>query len=610
MSRAKDSRFPVELTSQFTIKETIGAGGFAKVKVARHKLTNEKVAIKIMDKAALRETDDLERVSLEIAALKSLNHQNISRLFMVHETQTTFYLVLEYAVGGELFDYIVARERCKEEEARGFFRQIASAVAFCHSKGIAHRDLKPENLLLDAMSGIKLIDFGLIARPSNIDSDLLSTCCGSAAYAAPELIRGEKYKGQPADMWSLGILLYALLCGFLPFDDDNTQRLYRLIQRGTYEIPPWLSTDSQKLIGQLLKHNPDHRLTMKQLLSHPWLLKGLKTKAIDHGSTLGDLDELNMDVVTELAAFHAVTPNAMVDRIKSWQYDALTCNYELLNRLHAKGKPLRLPKGRADMEPEKAAHLVRSGKKSSLALKTDATGLAEAKPSAGEKSRSLDRSLDPEMQRKMMLMRAIDPKASKGNIAMPISEQIRASSVGTGMNDIGQPLDPRRSKGRPGVLSDDSKLHSDKKNQEVYGSANASLHIAGARDRDTRKGSVRSLFGSIGSLFGSRDNLTTPRKVKALFNVKTTSTKEPDFVLEQLERMLEANQYEVKKKGFLLKAKRLDGSTKKVNMAINFEVCIIDKVDLTGIRLVRVKGETFAYKKETDRLLKQIQHAL
>lgn len=609
MSRSKDPRFPEELTSQFTIKDTIGAGGFAKVKVARHKLTNEKVAIKIMDKAALRETDDLQRVSLEIAALKALNHQNISRLYMVHETETTFYLVLEYAVGGELFDYIVARERCKEEEARGFFRQIVSAVAFCHSKGIAHRDLKPENLLLDSRSGIKLIDFGLIARPKNIDSDLLSTCCGSAAYAAPELIRGEKYKGQPADMWSLGILLYALLCGFLPFDDDNTQRLYRLIQRGTYEIPPWLSTDSQKLIGQLLKHNPDHRLTMKMLLSHPWLLKGVKDKAIDHGSTLGDLDSLNMDVVTELAAFHSVTPDDMADRIRSWEYDALTCNYELLKRLHAKGKPLRLPKDRWAMEPEKAAHLVRSGKKSSLALKTDASGLAGAMAQTTLAAKDKGRSMDPEMQRKMLAMRALDPKGSKGNMQVPISDQMRSSSMGGRVNEVGQPLDPSRSKGQR-QASDDTKLHAGKKNQELYGSANASLHVAGSRERDVRKGSVRSLFGSIGSLFGSRDNLTTPRKVKALFNVKTTSTKEPEFVLEQLEEMLAANQYEVKKKGFLLKAKRLDPSTKKYNMGINFEVCIIDKVDLTGIRLVRVKGDTFAYKKETDRLLKQIQHAL
>ena len=401
----------------------------------------------------------------------------------VHETETTFYLVLEYAVGGELFDYIVARERCKEEEARGFFRQIVSAVAFCHSKGIAHRDLKPENLLLDSRSGIKLIDFGLIARPKNIDSDLLSTCCGSAAYAAPELIRGEKYKGQPADMWSLGILLYALLCGFLPFDDDNTQRLYRLIQRGTYEIPPWLSTDSQKLIGQLLKHNPDHRLTMKMLLSHPWLLKGVKDKAIDHGSTLGDLDSLNMDVVTELAAFHSVTPDDMADRIRSWEYDALTCNYELLKRLHAKGKPLRLPKDRWAMEPEKAAHLVRSGKKSSLALKTDASGLAGAMAQTTLAAKDKGRSMDPEMQRKMLAMRALDPKGSKGNMQVPISDQMRSSSMGGRVNEVGQPLDPSRSKGQR-QASDDTKLHAGKKNQELYGSANASLHVAGSRERD------------------------------------------------------------------------------------------------------------------------------
>lgn len=209
--------------------------------------------------------NDLERVYVEIQALKDLNHQNISRLFYAHETSTKFYLVLEFAVGGELFDYIVARERCKEDEARVFFRQITSAVAFCHMNGIAHRDLKPENLLLDSHSNIKLIDFGLIARPKNLKEDLLSTCCGSAAYAAPELIRGEKYLGERADMWSLGILLYALLCGFLPFDDDNTQRLYRLIQRGTYEIPPWLTADSQKIIGSLLKHKPESRYVTLQL---------------------------------------------------------------------------------------------------------------------------------------------------------------------------------------------------------------------------------------------------------------------------------------------------------------------------------------------------------
>jgi maternal embryonic leucine zipper kinase len=225
-------KYPPEISEHFVIRETIGSGGFAKVKMARHKMTSEKVAIKIMDKAHLLKTDDLKRVPQEIASLKVLQHPNISRLFQVLETEDKYFLVLEHAPGGELFDYIVTRDRLKEGEARMFFRQIVAAVAFCHSKGIAHRDLKPENLLLDANKNIKLIDFGLVSRPANLATTRLTTCCGSAAYAAPELIRGEPYLGAPADIWSLGILLYALLCGFLPFDDENTQRLYRLIQRG------------------------------------------------------------------------------------------------------------------------------------------------------------------------------------------------------------------------------------------------------------------------------------------------------------------------------------------------------------------------------------------
>jgi len=247
-------------------------------------MTGEKVAIKVMDKAKLRETDDLERVALEIAALKKLHHQNICRLYQTVETPEKHFLVLEFAPGGELFDYIVARDRLKEDEARRFFRQIIVAVAFCHDNGVIHRDLKPENLLLCHNQTIKLIDFGLIAMPADVKTQLLTTCCGSAAYAAPELIRGEPYLGEPADMWSLGILLYALLCGFLPFDDENTQRLYRLIQRGQYEIPPWLSSGSQKLISQLLKHKPEHRITMDKLLEHPWVLKGLKVDRLDSSS--------------------------------------------------------------------------------------------------------------------------------------------------------------------------------------------------------------------------------------------------------------------------------------------------------------------------------------
>ncbi|NXG38709.1 MELK kinase, partial [Dromaius novaehollandiae] len=200
-----------EVLKYYKLYETVGTGGFAKVKLALHRFTGEKVAIKIMDKLALG--DDLPRVKIEIDAMKSLSHQHVCQLYHVIETSKKIFLVLEYCPGGELFDYIISKDRLSEEEARVFFRQIVSAIAYVHSQGYAHRDLKPENLLIDGEHNLKLTDFGLCAKPKGGLEYHLNTCCGSPAYAAPELIQGKAYIGSEADIWSMGVLLYALLCG-------------------------------------------------------------------------------------------------------------------------------------------------------------------------------------------------------------------------------------------------------------------------------------------------------------------------------------------------------------------------------------------------------------
>ncbi|NXJ81800.1 MELK kinase, partial [Trogon melanurus] len=200
-----------EILKYYEIHETIGTGGFAKVKLARHLLTGERVAIKIMDKVALG--GDLPRVKVEIDAMKNLRHQHICQLYHVIETSRKIFMVLEYCPGGELFDYIISKDRLSEEEARVFFRQIVSAVAYVHSQGYTHRDLKPENLLIDEDHNLKLIDFGLCAKPKGGLDYHLQTCCGSPAYAAPELVQGKAYIGSEADIWSMGVLLYAVLCG-------------------------------------------------------------------------------------------------------------------------------------------------------------------------------------------------------------------------------------------------------------------------------------------------------------------------------------------------------------------------------------------------------------
>lgn len=331
------------LQNSYELHETIGSGGFAKVKLATHTLTGEKVAIKIMDKKALG--DDLPRVKVEINAMKELRHQHICQLMQVIETDEKIFMVLEYCPGGELFDYIVAKDRLSESEARFFFRQIIAALAYIHSKGYAHRDLKPENLLLDDNQCLKLIDFGLCAKPQGGMDNLLSTCCGSPAYAAPELICGKNYLGAEADLWSMGVLLYALLCGYLPFDDDNINLLYKKIQNGKYELPTWLSHDSVNLLADLLQTDPKRRITMQQLVYHPWVLKGYSSNV--DWQTRYYFKDLERDCLSEIALYFTKTTKEIQDHISLWRYDFLTATYFLLLFMKMQG---RQPKIKSNMK--------------------------------------------------------------------------------------------------------------------------------------------------------------------------------------------------------------------------------------------------------------------
>ncbi|KAJ8321494.1 hypothetical protein KUTeg_000955 [Tegillarca granosa] len=365
-----------ELRGLYHLRETIGSGGFAKVKLAYHSLTGEKVAVKIMDKKSLGE--DLPRVKTEIEAMKALCHQHICKMFQVIETDERFYMILEFFSGviikyktlhycpeGELFDYIVSKDRLQEDEARIFFRQIVSAIAYIHNMGYAHRDLKPENLLLDEDQNMKLIDFGLCAKPKDLQlsgitnqteiggmDNCLFTCCGSPAYAAPELISGKKYLGSEtfieprkdflyisalpeimADLWSMGVLLYALLCGHLPFDDD------KLPQFGKYDAPNWLSEESKELIASMLVIDPKRRITVQQLLNHPWLMKGFNVPVEWQSKYKRCVDE---DCITEMSVYYGKTKQEMEQQITEWKFDYLTATYFLLLEKKMNGRPVRL----------------------------------------------------------------------------------------------------------------------------------------------------------------------------------------------------------------------------------------------------------------------------
>ncbi|XP_032214178.1 serine/threonine-protein kinase BRSK2 isoform X1 [Mustela erminea] len=255
----------------YRLEKTLGKGQTGLVKLGIHCVTCQKVAIKIVNREKLSESV-LMKVEREIAILKLIEHPHVLKLHDVYENKKYLYLVLEHVSGGELFDYLVKKGRLTPKEARKFFRQIISALDFCHSHSICHRDLKPENLLLDEKNNIRVADFGMASL--QVGDSLLETSCGSPHYACPEVIRGEKYDGRKADVWSCGVILFALLVGALPFDDDNLRQLLEKVKRGVFHMPHFIPPDCQSLLRGMIEVDAARRLTLEHIQKHIWYIGG------------------------------------------------------------------------------------------------------------------------------------------------------------------------------------------------------------------------------------------------------------------------------------------------------------------------------------------------
>ncbi|KNE55363.1 CAMK/CAMKL protein kinase [Allomyces macrogynus ATCC 38327] len=294
---------PAEIGA-YKIGKTLGQGAYGKVKRGVHTTTGEEVAIKIIEKSTLRQPKEIARVQREIRYLKLIHHPHIVKVHDVHETKDQIFIVMEHVSGGELFEYIVSERRVRESEARVFYRQLLSAMHYCHVSAIVHRDLKPENLLLDANKSLRIIDFGLstMFQPNS----LLETFCGSPFYAAPEMIAGRRYEGPEVDVWSLGVILFALVCGHLPFVNENVKELYKEIATAKFNCPPHLSTEVIHLIQRMIVVDPNKRATLQEVLDHPWVNEG---HAGPPPSYLPDrpairiLNKLSPPIVARLATF-------------------------------------------------------------------------------------------------------------------------------------------------------------------------------------------------------------------------------------------------------------------------------------------------------------------
>uniref|UniRef100_A0A3B4FPW8 Serine/threonine-protein kinase BRSK2-like n=1 Tax=Pundamilia nyererei TaxID=303518 RepID=A0A3B4FPW8_9CICH len=243
----------------YRLEKTLGKGQTGLVKLGVHCVTNQKVAIKIVNREKLSESV-LMKVEREIAILKLIEHPHVLKLHDVYENKKYLYLVLEHVSGGELFDYLVKKGRLTPKEARKFFRQIISALDFCHSHSICHRDLKPENLLLDEKNNIRIADFGMASL--QVGDSLLETSCGSSLCVSACVHQGEKYDGRKADAWSCGVILFALLVGALPFDDDNLRNLLEKVKLGVFHMPHFIPPDCQNLLRGMIEVDPIKRLTV------------------------------------------------------------------------------------------------------------------------------------------------------------------------------------------------------------------------------------------------------------------------------------------------------------------------------------------------------------
>ncbi|KAM9589190.1 maternal embryonic leucine zipper kinase isoform 5-T6 [Morphnus guianensis] len=616
-----------EILKYYELHETIGTGGFAKVKLARHLLTAEKVAIKIMDKAALG--DDLPRVKIEIDAMKNLSHQHICRLYQVIETSKKIFMVLEYCPGGELFDYIISKDRLSEEEARVFFRQIVSAIAYVHSQGYAHRDLKPENLLIDKERNLKLIDFGLCAKPKGGLDNHLNTCCGSPAYAAPELIQGKAYIGSEADIWSMGVLLYALLCGFLPFDDDNVMVIYKKIMRGKYSIPKWLSPGSTLLLNQMLQ--------------------------------LGHIDE---DCVKELSVFHKQSRESILELISEWKYDQMSATYFLLQSKKARGKHvcLRVPcrTGHASttqsaglkcekpmtqedmpdcsevpcafgsMEFSDASSLFEESlleeynlntcrtKQHSrhdaqlddmeFTLSTPVTRKVASKKHENKENADTESALRNEMP---FALPAPKTPFAKNQIeaqaqTIPFQTPGFQESQFTTVSPVKKPTNPANTDELTAVeVLPEKRCHS------------VELDLNLAHMDSNQKKRKAKIFGSIERGLDKVITMLTPskkkrftrdcpRKLKAHCNVTTIQRLNPDELLNEVIAVLSKKHVEYVQKGYTLKC-QTRSNFGKVTVAFELEVCRLSKSEEVGIRRQRLKGDTWLYKRLIEDILSSCQ---
>uniref|UniRef100_A0AAY4A0E7 Non-specific serine/threonine protein kinase n=1 Tax=Denticeps clupeoides TaxID=299321 RepID=A0AAY4A0E7_9TELE len=637
----------------YRLLKTIGKGNFAKVKLARHVLTGKEV-----------------KLFREVRIMKLLNHPNIVKLFEVIETEKTLYLVMEYASGGEVFDYLVAHGRMKEKEARAKFRQIVSAVQYCHQKCIVHRDLKAENLLLDADMNIKIADFGF-SNEFTVGNKL-DTFCGSPPYAAPELFQGKKYDGPEVDVWSLGVILYTLVSGSLPFDGQNLKELRERVLRGKYRIPFYMSTDCENLLKKFLILNPTKRGSLEQIMKDRWMNVGHEEEELKpYIEPQPDYkDPKRTDIMLQMGYSQEEIQDSLVNQ----KYNEVMATYLLLDyrnsELDESGnmsiKPRQgsdLTNSNASSPPHKVQRSVSSNQKPRRA-----TDQAHACPCP---SFSVSYTKRPQEDNK----RSSEDSGRKGSNSSakvppsPIIPGDRKKSSTPSTNSIlstgtsrsrNSPLAERSTLGvhngkdryvsrtvtgppgaSPSAQNISSAMAIDRTNFPRGVASRSTFHAGqqrGARDQQgsypgtpaspslshgnsqQRRPAASGIFSKFTSKFvrsklgrGRRKKEETerdqskPRSLRFTWSMKTTSSMEPGEMMKEIRKVLDANSCEYELRERYMLLCMAGNPARDDFVQWEMEVCKLPRLSLNGVRFKRISGTSIAFKNIASKVANELK---
>uniref|UniRef100_A0A8C8E002 MAP/microtubule affinity-regulating kinase 3 n=1 Tax=Oryzias sinensis TaxID=183150 RepID=A0A8C8E002_9TELE len=649
----------------YRLLKTIGKGNFAKVKLAKHTLTGREVAIKIIDKTQLNPTS-MQKLFREVSVMKMLNHPNIVKLFEVIETEKTLYLVMEYASGGEVFDYLVAHGRMKEKEARAKFRQIVSAVEYCHQKRIVHRDLKAENLLLDADMNIKIADFGF-SNEFTLGSKL-DTFCGSPPYAAPELFQGKKYDGPEVDIWSLGVILYTLVSGSLPFDGQNLKELRERVLRGKYRIPFYMSTDCENLLKKLLVLNPGKRGSMPQIMKDRWMNAGYEDAELKPFSEpeqdFGDLKRI------ELMETMGFSQNEVKKALDGQKYNEATAIYLLLGMkssevfdFEVSSEPLcniqrtrpisdfngsshspahlrsvttaqkqrRFSDHVAPSIPPPVSHTKRSHANSVDSEKKD----DPATPMGAQDRRKSATASGGAMQTSVFMLQSI---IRRNTYVYERNSSDRHSAVIPSVKDNSS-QHPAPSSPSAFSVTSSSSTTPDRGRFSRGSSSRSTFHGAQLRERrpatyngppaspsllqhtpssgaTPHRGNSSSIIGKFTSKFARRSSSgepkdegreSKPRSLRFTWSMKTTSSMEAGDMMKEIRRVLDANNcdYEQRERYLLF---CVHGDARQESLVQwEMEVCKLPRLSLNGVRFKRISGTSIAFKNIASKVANELR---